>query len=302
MFDLASGKEVVRLRGAGEFNRLAWSPDGTRVAGVGRTRWGNSDNGMLCVLTVPDGRRLAYRDGLAIEPRTVTFSPDGYTIATDLGSEVRLWEAATLRPRAVFGPAHGPPAFSPDGRWLVTGYTYTPAVLWDVRGPAGPPTNLDTAWADLGGDDAAAAYRAVRSLAAAPDRAVPYLAGKPSGQSLPDPDRVAALLRDLDAPAFADRDRADRELRRFGAVAEAALQRAAKESPSPEVRQRAGAILAAPPRPPAGAELRAVRSVEAVGWMDTPAAAKLLQRWATGDPRLRLTAEARATVARLHRR
>jgi hypothetical protein len=53
---------------------------------------------------------------------------------------------------------------------------------------------------------------------------------------------------------------------------------------------------------PTADEVRAVRAVEAAEWAGTADAVKLLEAWAGGAEGARLTAEARAALARLKRR
>jgi hypothetical protein len=53
---------------------------------------------------------------------------------------------------------------------------------------------------------------------------------------------------------------------------------------------------------PGPADLRAVRAVEAVEWMGTPDAMKLLEGWAGGAAGSRLTEEAKTALSRNRRR
>jgi HEAT repeat protein len=76
------------------------------------------------------------------------------------------------------------------------------------------------------------------ALAAAP---AVVAADKPAS----DPDRVAALVRQLDDNDFEVRDKADKELRAMGEPVLPLLRKAAKEAASPEVRKRLSDILAA---------------------------------------------------------
>src|SRR5205823_9320803 len=71
--------------------------------------------------------------------------------------------------------------FAPDGRRLLTGSWDSSALVWDVSHWAeGDPgklsaKELEAFWADLAGEDATRAYRALWALAVIPGKAVPLL-------------------------------------------------------------------------------------------------------------------------------
>ncbi|MEK7717146.1 MAG: hypothetical protein AAB322_05275 [Pseudomonadota bacterium] len=71
---------------------------------------------------------------------------------------------------------------------------------------------------------------------------LPCLAG-------PDPERIAALVRDLGADSYEAREAAEKALVEVGRDALEAVQAAAKENADPEVRERAAHIVAAITRP-----------------------------------------------------
>ena len=111
----------------------------------------------------------------------------------------------------------------------------------------------------------------------------------------PRTDRIPVLIKELDNDVFAVRERAEKELRELGDAATKALKEALRD-PSPEIRGRAKRILEAPdwmtPQ-----RLRAIRCVEAVGWMDTREAKRLLAKWAVSDYPHGLSAEAKSVRA-----
>ncbi|MDW8472654.1 hypothetical protein PV413_34205 [Streptomyces scabiei] len=120
-----------------EFVRtLAFGPDGRTLVTGGNDEarlWKVGTNRPRATLHVPGG-----------DLRSVAYGPDGDTIATSSDETnvrdgrtrgaVRLWDAATRRPRGTLmdGPADGGPVlFSPDGRTLAV--TAGPrGQLWDV--------------------------------------------------------------------------------------------------------------------------------------------------------------------------
>ncbi len=265
------------------------------VVGGGVWESAGSTARFVSLHAVPSGRRLARWEKLA-PVKAVAFSPDGFTLAVATAGVVELREVATGGVREVFAPAQAPLAFAPDGTLLAAVGMNQHVYLWDVRSGV-PAADLAAAWEALAGADAVAAFRAQKALAADPARAVPFLGSQPAEELSPTAGAIAKLVESLDAPAFADRAAAEKELRRVGPPAEPALRKALAETTSPEVRQRAGAVLAAPPRPPTPAELRAGRAAEALGWIGTNEAAAVLRAWAGGDGRLRRTAAARAALA-----
>src|SRR5262249_59393203 len=89
------------------------------------------------------------------------------------------------------------------------------ALLWDagklvppVEATAKPAAKPEALWADLGGDDPAKAEQAVRALAAAPERAVPFLVKKFPPHPRTDRERIARLTRQLDDEDFEEREQA----------------------------------------------------------------------------------------------
>ena len=123
----------------------------------------------------------------------VAFSPDGRLLATGSGSglldkdqSVRIWELASGREVRRFEGHRagiGTVAFFPDGRRIVSSSYDATALVWDIAsttptGARSSPVDLERAWTDLGGDDAAGAYRAIWAMAGEAERAVPFLANR----------------------------------------------------------------------------------------------------------------------------
>src|SRR5262249_44551916 len=155
----------------------------------------------------------------------------------------------------------------------VTGQRDTTALVWDLKAPARAARKLTerevaAAWDDLGGDDAAKANAAVWALADAPEAAVPFLRGRlrPAGAATgPSEKQAAELIAKLDAPAFATREAAEKELRGFGDAALPALRAALEGQPSSEQRERLKRLVAAATSAVPTAELlQQIRAVAAL--------------------------------------
>ena len=114
----------------------------------------------------------------------------------------------------------------------------------------------------------------------------------------PDPAVVAKLTAGLDAPAFADREAAAKELRTLGELAVPDLTRVLETTDSAEVRQRIEGLLAAVGKPTAETA-RHVRAVEVLEWVGTADAKALLKALAAGADGSRQTQEARAALSRM---
>src|SRR5262249_13557639 len=172
----------------------------------------------------------------------------------------------------------------------------------------GPPQALtarraENLWADLAGDDAGRAHRALGALVAAPGQAVPFLRGRLAAVTLGDARRVARLIAGLESDRFEVRESAGRELERLGEFAEPALREALSGKPSLELRRRAERLLAKSDGWVRSAErLRVLRAVEALEKIGTGAARQALQAIARTARDRAVARDAGAAVERLAQR
>ena len=255
-------------------------------------------------------------NGCAFSPdgRTLTAAPE-FAAGPDAEEPALLLETATGKVRARLAGHLGwreAAAFSPDGRMLATGGTDTTALVWDVTGRmrAGrlemvdlSPDALSAAWRALAGDDAQEAYRALWSLASAPDQAVPFLKEHLRPAPPADPREIARRIADLDSDDFDVREKAERELDGLGDLAEAALRKALEGQPPAELRRRAERLLEKLDGPVTSPErLQQLRTLEVLEQVGTPPAEKVLEGVAQGAAESRLTREAKASLQRLVRR
>ena len=247
--------------------------------------------------TGTDISRCAAGELLKTENDTV-LSADGRLLAKLSPTSIIVWETATGDELIRFEHALGEPkiaVFSKDGR---TFYTSHGSIVhgWDMTGgywaTRAKPTLDDTAKAksDFGGKPAVA-RRAIHLLANDPVVGFAYAKNVTTPATEGDIQRYEKWIANLDAAAFADRDTASRELALAGWRAESMMQRARKETESPEVQQRLETLLAKP-------DVRAIRAVELlerIGTAEAIARIRELAKLPTGP----LAREACRTSARL---
>jgi hypothetical protein len=110
-------------------------------------------------------------------------------------------------------------------------------------------------------------------------------------------------VADLDADAFAVREKASQELEQLGPAAEPALLKALQDKPAPELRQRVESLLKRlETDTPSAERLRSLRALEVLEHLGTPEARATLEALAKGAVGAWLTEEARLACERLARR
>jgi hypothetical protein len=311
VWDLAAGTDDARpMNGR---NGLACATDGKTLIAVGddhEARIYDPRTGA----TIRKLGSLDHPDLMATNRNqfVVAFSADRRLLAW-VGDQncVHVWELASGQDRCSFaqpGGRMGRPAFSPDGRRLVTGSNDTTAYVWDVTGLAVngalsrldlTPARLADLWADLANADAARAATALWTLVAGAEAAVPYLRDRLI-RSPPDPAKLARWIADLDSDQFVARQAASRELEGAGEAVEAALSDAATIGQSAEARRRARQLLDKlrdREKTPTG--LRELRAVEVLEHIATPAAREQIKVLAGGAPGATLTRAASEAIKRL---
>ncbi|MDB5309631.1 MAG: hypothetical protein JWO38_3833 [Gemmataceae bacterium] len=310
IWDLAFGEVRFRARvGADWVTGLRFSPDGSRLL---LTRLNVSPDGaprypVLALMGLSDGQvvPIAPLPDSWSQPQ---FSPDGRILVFSSGNAVCLWEVASGRERHRFTHASdvSAVAVSPDGRTIAASSPDAPVYLWDVRGelakyPAHPGrAQLDRYSATLASGDASAAFGAVRGLATAGADALAHLRAAVRIAPLSEA-AVRQLVSQLGDPAFETRERATEALRAVVPLWEPVVRDAAAGTSSPEVARRLAAVYAGAGLL-SGEPLRAARAVEAVEWVGTADAVRLLDEWTRDWAGTVPGREARAAADRLKRR
>jgi hypothetical protein len=115
---------------------------------------------------------------------------------------------------------------------------------------------------------------------------------------VPDQEKLKQLLLDLEANDFSVREKATEDLEKLGELAGDALHKALEAKPSPETQTRIEQLLGrlADIRPE---YIRALRALDALEQIGTPAARQVVERIAQGAPGALLTRSARGTLARM---
>jgi RNA polymerase sigma factor (sigma-70 family) len=315
LWDATDGKPVRTLGDPAQYESIAFAPDGRLVAAGARdgtVRLFNPATGRV-VHTLKEHANATFRNRLYRDGRTLAFSPDGRMVASGSWQVVQLWEVATGQERLAFAAHRGEVmsvAFLADGRRLATGSPDTTAVVWDLSGcvlDGRPPARvtgmeLETLWADLFGNDGHKSYRALWSLTGSPREVLPLLRGRLKPATKVDRDRLARLVKDLDADDFEVREKATDELAKVGGAAEEALRKALEGAPTAEMKQRVELLLGKLQTASASPErTHESRALELLEQLRTPEAREQLRELSRGDPDAGLTREAKGALERAGR-
>ncbi|MBL8794693.1 MAG: PQQ-binding-like beta-propeller repeat protein [Planctomycetia bacterium] len=306
---------------------LAFSPDGRTLAAA------TSDNAVTLweTLTGKERGRCAVKEGdffgkafgllsgrstgsRDFNLSSLTFSADGRTLAAG-GKDniIHLWDVATGKKLDQFKGHQGGVqalAFLSDGLSLASTSGDSTALVWDAAThlkrelPAATPLEekqLETLWNELAGDNGAAAFQAVQSLAAGSEQSVPWLPARLKPVPAPDPKQIDRLIKDLDSEQFQTRQQAEQEIERLAELAQPALQKVLQGKPTLEMQQRVEKLLerlVSQLTPPAEL-VQQCRAVEALERSGSSSARQLLEKVAQGASGHRLTREAQGSLQRL---
>jgi WD40 repeat protein len=330
LWDVASGNLVweVPARAGQVIERFAFSPDGFCLAAV------HADATVTLYDTLTGTRRgtlgasnpsrgrlhltFSFDNGSALlatrwhVPICLAFSPDGRYLAVAKDTpEIHVWDVLAGREIGQFSGHEGGVVsllFGRDGKQLFSGGTDTTVLAWDLtRLTRGTPAraarlsdrSLESLWADLGSQDAARAFSAIRRLCARPDQAASLIQQRIRPVSPADPKQLAQFVADLDSDHFERRRQAELQLQGLGELAGPALRRALANDPPLGLRQRLHRLLAHVENASSGEVLRQLRAVEVLERIGSPAARQVLDVLARGATAARLTRQASGARLRL---
>ncbi|QEL17107.1 WD40 repeat domain-containing protein [Limnoglobus roseus] len=230
----------------------------------------------------------------------LAFTPDGRWLVSGGGDgAVKVWEVATGKLVRRFDGhdlAVDWIAVAVDGRSAFSSGTGGFVNQWDLTPPR-PARAVQGAaedWVAAAAADPAVGVPAAWALMA-DERRRAYVAEKLPPAANPDAQAVAKWIDQLDAPAFADRTAATKELAALGRRAEGPLREALQKTPSAEVRQRLEGLLARFDAKATPEEIRAMRLVQAAAWLRQK---EFLTAWASGAASAVLTRDATAALQR----
>src|SRR5262249_18623572 len=211
---------------------LAISPDARLVAASQYKPFDDPFNGYevqsIVVAELATGKEvLRIETGLI---RYLEFSSDGRYLATADKTAILVWDVATggLLFRRAWPPEVAREwlwspitsfAWGHVSRTAVTGMQDGTLLVWDLAPETWPRAaaatklarkQLDRLWADLAGEDAARAHRAVGEFTAAPGASAAFLKEMLKPTAPPDKDQVSMLIANLDTNKSADRDAASK--------------------------------------------------------------------------------------------
>ncbi len=312
LWDLVTGKRLPP-----EFSPSEYSPQGLTFSPDGRLLAALRSDRRMCLLSLPSGEIIRVlgeaEDDMWPAP---AFTPDGRTLVTASRGLVQFWEVATGGEIAR-QPAHRDDVreliMSANGRCLATTSWDHTILVWDLirlatddrpRDAVLAAAELPALWADLASPAAVKGRRAVETLIAAPQQAVPLLRERLKPAPMLDAKKLARWVVDLGSDVFERRQEAEEELDRLGVQAGPALRQALAGDVPLEARRRIEQLLAKLDRPAAlsGEPLRMVRAVQVLEGAGDPGALRLLRKLAQGGPGALLTDEAAAAVRRLEQR
>ncbi len=295
--EVATGNLLATLP-KGVSHSIRFAPDGRLLAApVGPPKLPPNGVERLVFIETVSGEEIFHLDLETFD--RVAFTPDSRAAIVADKKKLRVWDTDTGE--KLYEMAW--PECLRDGRGeteicslealsggrIATGMAEGDILVWDLSSSTWPAGNrghvigrkeLDALWSDLA-NDAGKAHRAMKILAVAPDRTVPFLEDRLRPMREVDGKHLEKLLADLDSDSFEIREASSRALTELRYRIETKLLRALEDKPTLEMRRRIQAILAKPKRLSAEA-LRMLRAIAVLDRIGTPEARRILEKLAGG--------------------
>ncbi len=318
LYDVATGKSIHTLKSNGSPGHSCFTKDDRTLITGGLWNdatcrvWNIATGEQTATLIDPTLRLTTETDTpkalASIEG--IEFSPDERLLAVMSGiddqSSIAVWEVGTWKLVKSFAPFH-PRAhyatmrFSKDGRSLFVANPDTTILEWDLSGRFGTSNAQKLSQKRL--DELALkiadreGYSAIWELIDHPEQAIALFRGPLKPAAKPTAEQLEKWIASLDAEAFRERDDAQRKLLSQGDAALPALEIALKAASTAEARERIETIVGQLREGKSPLQLRNRRLIAILDLIGDEASRKLLSEYAKGDPRDRLTQDAKKAVA-----
>ena len=317
LYDVATGKLLHTLKSNGSPGHSSFTKDDRILITGGLWNdatcrvWNTATGEQTATLVDPTLRATTdanYKSLPSIEG--IEFSPVERLLAVMSGiddqSSIAVWEVGTwklvksfapFRPRAGYATMR----FSKDGRSLFVANPDTTILEWDLSGRFGTSNaqklsqkRLDELALKIAERDG---YSAIWELIDHPEQAITLFRGPLKPAPKPTAEQLDKWIANLDAEAFRERDDAQRKLLAQGDAALTALETALKAASSAEARERIETIVGQLREGKSPLQLRNRRIIAILDLIGNEASRKLLAEYAKGDPRDRLTQDAKKAIA-----
>jgi WD40 repeat protein len=233
LIDVTTGQVLKTLEHPKEVRGVAFSPDGKLLA---TACWDK----LVRVWDLAKGTEKLTCTGHTDRVFSISFSPDGkYLLSGGSEDGAKLWDSETGAEKRAFkqqGSYVDWTRFSPDGKSILTGDNHATLRVYDTETGQ---VRVRTSNIPAPRQFVYSASMKILAVAGYFGRDVWLIDIAFDSPAEKDLTRIRTLLTKLDDDSYDVREEASKELLQVGFVAEAELQRAAKESKSVEVRIRA---------------------------------------------------------------
>ncbi len=248
LWEVITGKEIAALKDQ-YFNVATWSKDGRMIAcanSKAKDQVRSAPNWQINVWDSATGRLICQFDDVPAEIKALAFSPDTKHLAAGLGdTTVLLYDIGKVDPRFK-----------------------TAANLTTM--------DLESRWAELGGESATAAHQAIGALVLSPKEAVPFLRERLKPAVAVDAGKIRKWLAELDSEVFATRQVATKELEAVADEADQTIKNALERDLPLETRRRLEQILKTLVDSPPPEIVRSIRAIMVLERIASPEARAVL--------------------------